>query len=220
MIAKSLLSTLIPSLSLDDTGEYALSLMTDFHVRHLPIVAEAQLLGIISEGDIFDIDNLHLPFSELLLSLPKFAVNEYEHLYEVVKMLVQHQLSLVPVVDEQGFYLGVITPEALLANFATAMSMTETGSVLVLEANHRHYSLAEIARLAEFEQANILSASITSAPNSATIEVTLKFSTREIARLVATYERFGYVVKASFQESDYTDDLKERYDALMSYLNV
>ena len=52
------------------------------------------------------------------------------------------------------------------------------------------------------------------------LEVTLKFNSREVSRLVATYEGFNYRVKASYQESDYMDDLQERYDGLMSYLNV
>jgi hypothetical protein len=52
------------------------------------------------------------------------------------------------------------------------------------------------------------------------LEVTLKFNSREVSRLVATYERFNYRVKAAYQESDYAEDLQERYDGLMSYLNV
>ena len=123
-------------------------------------------------------------------------------------------------IDKNKSFLGVITLETLLAHFAQSTSLTEVGSILVLEIGRRNYSLAEIARLAEYEQATILSSAILSQPDSMNLEVTLKFNTREINGLVATYERFGYNVKASFQESDYLDDLQERYDALMSYLNV
>ena len=52
------------------------------------------------------------------------------------------------------------------------------------------------------------------------MEITLKFNTREVGRLVATYERFNYTVKASFQESDYMEDYQDRYDSLMSYLSI
>ena len=104
--------------------------------------------------------------------------------------------------------------------FANALSMTELGAVIVLEISRRNYSLSEIARIAESEQIIILSSYITSNPQDATIEVTLKVNQQNIGRLIATFERFDYVVKAYFQEADYYDSLKEHYDSLMSYLNV
>ena len=90
----------------------------------------------------------------------------------------------------------------------------------IRDRNKRDYSLAEIARLVESENASILSSFISSRPDSSKLEVTLKLNRREIKHIVATFERFEYVVKASFQESDYMDSLMERYDSLMNYLSV
>jgi signal-transduction protein with cAMP-binding, CBS, and nucleotidyltransferase domain len=220
MIAKEFISSLVPPIKLSDTGEKALGWMADFHVRHLPVVSEGQYVGIISEDDIFDFSNPELTISEHPISQQHTSVNEYEHIYEIIKTAVQFQLSVIPVVDDGEHLLGVITMESLLAHFAQSTSLTEPGSILVLEVGRRNYSLAEIARLAEYEQATILSSSILSHPDSMNLEVTLKFNSREVSRLVATYERFNYRVKAAYQESDYAEDLQERYDGLMSYLNV
>lgn len=41
-----------------------------------------------------------------------------------------------------------------------------------------------------------------------------------MSRIVSSLERFKYKVKASYQESDYSETLKDNYDALMHYLNV
>lgn len=220
MVAKEFMSSLIPPLKLADTGEKALNWMLDFHVRHLPVVNDGLFVGVISEDEILDSNNSDTTIDQYSISKQNIAVDEYEHIYEIIKMVVRFQLSIVPVVDDNQELLGVITLDTLLAHFAESASLTEPGSILVLEVGRRNYSLAEIARLAEYEQATILNTSITSRPNSINLEVTLKFNTREISRLVATYERFNYRVKASYQESDYQEDLKERYDALMSYLNV
>jgi CBS domain-containing protein len=220
MIAKEFISSLIPPLKWDDTGEKALGWMADFHVRHLPVVNDGNYMGVISEDDIFDFSNPEAAISEHPITKQHTSVDEYEHIYEIVKTAVRYQLSVIPVIDDTERLLGVITMETLLAHFAQSISLTEPGSILVLEVGRRNYSLAEIARLAEYEQATILSSSILSPPDSANLEVTLKFNTREISGLVATYERFNYRVKASYQESDYMDDLQERYDGLMNYLNV
>lgn len=220
MIAKSFLSALIPSIKSSEIAEKALTWMADFHVQHLPVVEDGRFLGVVSEDDIYELSKPEATIAEHSYSNQNTFVNEYEHVYEIVKMAVRHQLTLVPVVDDNAVYLGAITQEALLAYFAQSASITEPGSILVLEVSERNYSLAEIARLAEYEQATILSSNVTSHPNSISMEITLKFNTREVGRLVATYERFNYTVKASFQEADYVEDYQDRYDSLMSYLNV
>ena len=56
MVAKTLLSQAIVPLRTSDTGEEALNMMDDFYVKHLPIVNNQQLLGVVSEGDIFNFD--------------------------------------------------------------------------------------------------------------------------------------------------------------------
>ena len=220
MIAKQIMSSVIPSVKVTDSGEKALNWMMDFHVRQLPVVDENRYMGLISEDELLDCSDTEIIISNFSIINQHTAVDEYEHIYEIVKTAVRYQLSVVPVIDDNQNLLGVITLEDLLAYFAQSSSLTEPGGVLVLEVNRRNYSLAEIARLAEYEQATILSSNILSPPDSMNLEVTLKFNTREISRLVATYERFEYTVKASYQESDYIDDLKERLDSFMSYMNV
>ena len=42
----------------------------------------------------------------------------------------------------------------------------------------------------------------------------------QLQRIISSFTRFEYTIKASFQEADYFDGLQERYDSLMSYLNV
>ncbi len=221
MIAKDLISALIPPLKTTDSGEKALRWMADFHVRHLPIVEEGKLIGVVSEDDILDYDFVgnHFAFQQHA-ALKRPVVSETDHIYDVIKVMVGQNLSVVPVIDDTERYMGVITLESLVQYFANALSMTELGAVIVLEISRRNYSLSEIARIAESEQIIILSSYITSNPQDATIEVTLKVNQQNIGRLIATFERFDYVVKAYFQEADYYDSLKEHYDSLMSYLNV
>ncbi len=221
MIARELISETVPPLKTTDTGNKALSWMHDFHVRHLPVVKDDQFLGLISEEDILNHNAPEQQLSEHPLPLNRpVVVNELEHLYEVIKLAVSLSLTLIPVTNADDKFLGVITLESLLQYFAESGSLTEPGTILVLEMNKRDYSLSEIARIVESEGASILSSYISSKPTSSFIEITLKLNRKEINRIVATFERYDYKVKASFQESDYMDSLKERYDALMSYLNV
>jgi len=220
MIAETLMSDTIVPLRLSDTSEDALRMMEDFHVRHLPIVdSEQQLVGMISEEEALNNDS-ETAFGDYNAALPMLYVHAYDHIYEVMRLLAEYQLTVVPVIDRQKQYLGLITMERALHHFAEMSAFKEPGSILVLELGKHDYSMAEIARIVESENAVILSSFVTVVPDSMRIEVTLKINRQQIQGIVATFERFNYLVKASFNESDYLDTLQERYDALMAYLNV
>ncbi len=219
MVAESLISNVIIPLRTSDTGDEALSMMNDFYVHHLPIVNNEQLLGVISENDILNYD-ANEAVGSYSLSLRRPYVNAKDHIYEVMRQLALGELSVIPVVDDENNYLGVVTQEDLLRYFASTFSFAEPGSIIVLEINKRDYSLAEIARIVESENATILSNFITSQPDSLKMEVTIKVNRQNIQSIIATFQRFDYLIKASFNESEYIDSLKERYDSLMSYLNV
>ncbi|MFK7948835.1 MAG: CBS domain-containing protein, partial [Saprospiraceae bacterium] len=118
MVAKQIMSSLIPPMKMTDTGEKALNWMLDFHVRHLPVVDGSRYVGILSEDEILDFDNQDALISEHPISQQPTSVDEYEHIYEIVKMAVRFQLSVIPVVDDNQNLLGVITLDTLLAHFA------------------------------------------------------------------------------------------------------
>ncbi len=219
MIAEQLISDDIIPLRTSDTGDEALEMMNEFYVRHLPIVNNQELLGVISEEDILEFDATEAVGS-YSLSLTRPYVKVSDHLYEVMRTLAEYQLTLVPVIDQGNNYIGVVSLENLLHHFANSTAFKEPGSIIVLEVSRRDYSLTEIARIVESENAIILSTFVAAEADTALMEITIKINTHNISPIIATLERFNYQIKASFNESDYSDTLKERYDSLMAYLNV
>lgn len=219
MIASSLLSDVIKPIRTSMTGREALGFMNDVNVSHLPIVNEEQLLGVISSNDILS-NTVDEPIGSYGLMLKSAYLADTDHLYEAMRLIGEHNLSLIPVVDAEMNYLGCITQDDLLRFFANIGSFTEPGSIVVLEMNKRDYSLAEISRIVESESAAILSTFITTSLESENVDVTLKINKQNIERILVALNRYGFNIKASFQEVEYFESLKERYDALMSYLSV
>lgn len=219
MIAETLLSNTIIPLRTSDTGEEALGMMNDFYVRHLPVVNNEQLLGLMSEDDILNYD-VEEPIGSYGLSAPTPCVRLDDHIYEVMRMLAEYQLTVIPVVDENANYSGLITLEDLMRFFAETASFKEPGSILILEMTRMDYSLSEIARIVESESAVILNTFVHSYADSSAIDVTLKINRQDILSIISTFERYDYTIKASFNESEYLDSLQDRYDGLISYLNV
>ncbi len=219
MIARELISTTILPLKTSTTGLDALESMHDYSVRHLPIVNNTQLLGVISEDDILDYDEAD-PLGSYQLSLTKPYAKENDHIFEVLHLMSNFNLTIIPVVDNANDYLGCIAQEDLIMYFAKSFSFSEPGSIIVLEMNERDYSLSEIARIVESENTRVLSTFVTSDPEIGKIYITIKLNRQDVRAIIATFDRYEYVVLATYTEKDFEDSLKERYDLLMAYLNI
>lgn len=219
MTAEFLISDALIPLSPTDTGDEALGVMSEFYVRHLPIVKDGELLAVISEDDILDGDSLQSVGSYRRPVRPP-SVFPDDHLYDVMRILTEYKLTVVPVINREGKYIGLITNEDLLRNFGESSTFSSQGSIVVLEVLRHDYSLSEISRIVESEGAVILSSFVRSFENSNRLEVTIKVNSQSIAATMATFERYNYNVKASFNEKQLTDALRERYDSFMNYLNV
>jgi hypothetical protein len=94
------------------------------------------------------------------------------------------------------------------------------GAILEVEIALSDYSLSEVAQIAEENNATILCLYTNIRQQDAVVELTIKLNTGEVAGLIATFERYEYAVKAVHNDVQYTEEIKDRYDALMRYLNV
>ncbi len=219
MKAIELISEDIPPLTHTDTGEKALRWMDEFKVSHLPVLKNGNFVGVISESDILDKMDVQDTLDKLFDHLPRPYVNENSHIYEVLTKISEHKLSVLPILDDNEKYLGCTSIHNLITKIANTGSIKESGGIIVLEVNAVDYSMAQIAQIVESNNAKILSSYIMSPSDSNKLEVTLKINQIELDRIIRTFERYDYTIKASFQKSSGDEDVQFRYDALMNYLN-
>jgi predicted transcriptional regulator len=220
MVAAELIDDIIAPLKTSDKASFALSLMNEFKLSHLPVVNSEAYLALISETDLEgDIDPA-TPVGDLKLSLPKLMVAANAHIYDVVRMMDEHSLTLLPVVDNKENYLGAVSLGSLVSNMSKMAAIRQPGAVVVLEMSQNDYSLSEIAQIIESNDAKILSLYINATIDSTTIEVILKINKQDLTPIISTFNRYDYTIKASFGEDEDPGDLRERYDSLMNYLNI
>lgn len=220
MKAIELITESIAPLKSSDTGKQALFFMEEFRVNHLPLVDDGKFVGLISESDIVDTNNPDLSLGEHNLSVIKPYVLDDQHIYEVIKAVSEKELTVIPVVDSEENYKGLITLKCLISKLAELNSIKDPGGIIVLEIPFHDYSLSEISRIVESNDSFILSNYINTIEGSTYMEVTLKVSTSDIRRIIATFERFDYKIKSTFLAEEYLDEMKDRYDSFMKYLNV
>jgi len=220
MIAIDLITEEIPPLNHLDTGEKALAWMDEFKVSHLPVLKNGNFVGVVSESDILDNMELDQTLDKLFTHLPRPFVWANQHVYEVLTAVSEFKISVVPILDLKEKYLGCTSIHHLMQLISSTGSIKDRGGIVVLEMNQADYSLSQIAQIVESNNAKILSSFIMTSTDTTKIEVTLKINEIDLERILRTFERYDYVIKASFQKSEFEEDLQYRFDALMNFMKL
>lgn len=220
MRAETIIVHSIPTVKNSDKSSAVLKLMNEFHTTHLPVVDEKKLLGLISEEDLLNVNKPDAEIGSLNLKLVIPFIHDYEHIFEVLKVASILHLKIIPVVDKDNNYLGAITSDALLYYLANETDLLEPGGIIVLQMAVSDYTLTEVARIIESNSTKILSVFANTNAESNMMELTIKVNTPNLQTIIQALQRFNYTVKDSYQEPEFYDDLKDRYDSLMNYLNV
>src|ERR1700744_5613081 len=112
MLAIELITDAIPPLHTSDTVQKVIDRMVEFRVRHLPIVNEEQFLGLVGENDLIEVTDYQTSIGALALSLVNPYVREDQHIYDVIRLFYEQQLTVVTVLDAKNNYLVVISINA------------------------------------------------------------------------------------------------------------
>lgn len=221
MLAKDLLSDVVPSLKTSDTGLQALSWMEIFRISHLPIVNNKEFLGLISDTDIYDLNMADEPIGNHGLSLFSPYVTGDQHIFEVIELVSRLKLTVVPVLNQEKHYLGLITMNDLIQQFADLAGLKDPGGIIVLELHQNDYSLSQIAQIVEGNDAKILGLYLSSSDESMKMELTLKINRTDLSAIIQTFHRFNYTIKASYHEDEDMDSFyTSRFESFMRYLNI
>lgn len=221
MVAVEIINHMIPPLKSTDDAHKAVVWMEEFRCNHLPIIEDKKLLGFISEEIILEANDIERKLSEFELKGKDCVVHRDSHFYDILKVAGEHKLQLVAVLNDEQEYEGVITVQDIMTSFAQTAAVQLPGGILVISLDLIDYSLAEISRLIEENNAKILSSIMVEDPmDSRKIKLTIKINQLDLTRIVATLERFEYKIIGRYQENKKDFEDKDRIDMLMRYLNI
>ena len=188
MIALDILSDIANALHPDDTGEEALTMMQLYHVRHLPIVKNNDLLGFISEDNLLN-NTLESTIKDMYAPYVFPFVYDNAHYLDILSKMGTLKISSIPVVNKENSFVGIITYESLLGFLAAAHSLQELGGVLVIEVEQHNYSPTEICRRAESDSYIVNYLHATPGHKDNYVYITLKVNRKEIQPLKAAFEK-------------------------------
>lgn len=217
MHAGSITNPELISLDPGDTLDKALRAMDELKVEHLPVCAEGRYLGLVAEQHLLDQEG-EVPFLTNVQLMP-VMVAPGQHFLEVVDVLCEADVSVVPVVEE-GRFIGSIDRAHLWRAFHHSLTPYSEGSILTLEVPWNDYSLAQVSHRVESEGVKILQVLVSDGAQPDHAEVALRLSTRDIEPLIDSLRRHGYAVSAFYRAEEYAEDMKKRMAAFIRYMNT
>jgi acetoin utilization protein AcuB len=219
MLVSQILESGYPHLSMLDKVMFALNLMQDYDVLHLPVIVEEKFAGIVSKDDLMDADE-----TAMLASLQSQFINASvlpdEHFLTALKQANHFDISVIPVVSKSGEVQGIVTQKKLVRSVAGFLNLEEMGGVIVIEMDKRNFSFGELSRLVETNDASITQLNTYTESSTGLFIITMKVNKIEISDIVATLQRYEYAIRYYFGEEEYENELRENYELLMTYLKI
>jgi len=221
MLARDLILEVAISLNPKQTVSDAQEHFMEQCMCHVPIVTEEDLLvGSLPVEVVFDEPDQQKQIAEFKADLNSGFVDDERHLINIFEVAARFELTAVPVSDQENKFIGVIPIATLLNQFANFYSFKEPGGVFTLETNLKNYDLSEISRVVESNNAKILSLFTHLGDDNHTLFITIKVNLIEVKHIVATFERFKYKIEVHQAFDRKANDLQDRYNLLMKYLDI
>ena len=220
MLTIELLNNNIPRLKLQDTVAKALLLINDFRVTHLPVVSDDKFLGLVSEEDLLDAEESKMPIELMQETFIQASVRDNEHFLNALNCCNQFDTAVVPVINEEKELMGVITTAEILKTIGNFSGANEIGGIIVLEMERTQFSISEISRIVESNDATIFHLNTTIDDNTGLFTVTLHINKKEISAIVSTFERYDFDVIYYFGNENFENEIHSNYRHLMNYLDL
>jgi acetoin utilization protein AcuB len=211
MLVRDVLTPIVISVTPKTTLPEAVRLMRERGIRHLPVVEDGKLVGIVSDRDLkraMASPATSLEVHELTYLLNRLAVGEIMTrtvitigamfpVEEAARLMVMEKVSALPVTDADRL-IGIVTETDVLDLFVRAMGAGTPSSRLDVRLGDRQNALAEVVRITENAGA-VVSSVMTLVDRDGRKEAVLRLATINPAPAVKALEAQGYTVTAPWR---------------------
>ena len=220
MLTADLIDHNIPRLQLLDSVVKAKQLITDFKLSHLAVVSENKFLGLVSEEDLLDVEEEKITIEHIQDLFLNVAIPDNIHFLNALNFCNQYESNIVPIVDVNRNFCGIISSTTLLKVIGDFSGANEIGGIIIIETEMINFSISEISRIIESNNSTILHLNTNRDQKNGKLIVTLHINNRELSSIVSTFERFKYTILYHFGATEIEDTTDFNYRNLMKYLDL
>ena len=189
----------VVTLSLDADLHEAGSLMKEFDIRHLPVVEDGRLIGLVTENDVrgamFPAMIEEISVKDLMIADP-VTVDPETMLEDAARMIYRNKIGCLPVVDEDRMLLGIVTVADMLAALIELMGFISATSRLDVVLPDKPEALEEAIRIIQKNGSRIIGISLTRLKKDQPIHL-FRLQKTNLAPIVKDMTKAGYSVVSS-----------------------
>jgi acetoin utilization protein AcuB len=193
----------------DDSFRHAMSLIRQKGIRHLPVVEEGRLVGIVTDRDIrqaspspatsLEVHELHYLLEKVrvrgIMTKNVYTVAPETPIEEAARLMLTHKIGGLPVLRE-GTLVGIITETDILSAFVEVMGIQQEQTRLELVLEDRPGAFLEVCRIIQEQGGDIVSVVTATAEHRGqqTKVLIFRLEGAQLDPLVAQLEADGHTV--------------------------
>jgi len=197
------------TVSPEDSFRHAMTLIRQKGIRHLPVLEEGGLVGILTDRDIrqaspspatsLEIHELHYLLEKVkireIMTRKVHTVTPGTPIEEAARLMLTHRIGGLPVL-EAGRLVGIITETDILTAFVDVMGIQQEQARLELVLEDRPGSFLEVCRIMQEQGGDIVSVVTATATHRGEETKVLVFRLEgvEVDALVKSLEGGGHTV--------------------------
>lgn len=224
MLVAEAINTDTRVLTINDSFAQAIDQMEELHTDRLPVIhhSSRELLGLVRREQVerSNGEPETTPLSEAEIDKP-IAIFNNQHLFQAVRLMLEHEMGILPVVDSEWVFQGVIQKHQVLESLGKMLNLTEYGSIITVELSEQDFSLSEVVQLIEVEGGKILGITVEApTPDKRAYEVSIKLNLQEVSRIASALRRHDYTILTEARSESANIDLETRADEFLKYLDM
>src|SRR5690554_1701647 len=204
MLVKEIMTTNVITVSPESSLSTALELINCNRIRHLPVIFNGKLVGIVSDRDLRDAkpsvlsadDNSLLSniTVEKIMKRNVVSAHPLDAVDEAALLLYKHRIGCLPVINN-GKIVGIITHGDLIRALVELMGVETPGSLIIIEFLDRPGVLAEVSKIISDKGININSVFLRKVKERPTFSIlTMRIGTSMPDTIVKELRRVGLKV--------------------------
>ncbi len=158
------------TVSPEDSFRHAMTLIRQKGVRHLPVVEEGRLVGIVTDRDIrqtspspatsLEIHELHYLLEKVrireVMTRKVYTVTPDTPIEEAARLMLEHKIGGLPVLQDERL-VGILTETDILKAFVEVMGIQQEQTRLELVLEDRPGAFLEACRTIQEQGGDIVS---------------------------------------------------------------
>ena len=196
MLVKNQMSKKVVTIPPDTSILRAIEVMRDKSIRHLPVVEDGELVGLVTEGDLRQASLLSLvdkvSIDDVMIKKP-ITVSPDASIEEAARLVYRHKIGGLPVVAGRKL-VGILTIVDILAAFIQLLGILKSSSRIDIVLGKKPHAFEEISAIFRNHRAEIISVGMSSQKERNKCAYYFRVGKCPVKPIVAELKNKGYQV--------------------------